>query len=79
MGALSWGLDMANFENIPVQLQGFEMENVSMLWSVFMGEVLNLIKVPWHVRLGSACSTTLSIQLHRLTSSPLPGRAGRVS
>lgn len=45
MGAMAWALDMANFENVPVQLQGFEMENVTMLWSVFMNEVLRLIKV----------------------------------
>ena len=32
---LSWALDMANFENVPVQLTGFEMENSTMLWSVF--------------------------------------------
>ena len=42
---LSWALDMANFENVPVQLTGFEMENSTMLWSVFMSEVGQNIKV----------------------------------
>ena len=46
MGAMVWALDMANFENVPVQLQEIEMEHVSMLWSVFMNEVLSLVKVP---------------------------------
>ena len=45
MGTLSWGLDMANFEGVPVRLQGFEMENVTMLWSVFIRHILNLIRV----------------------------------
>lgn len=39
------GLDMANFENVPVQLTGFEMENSTMLWSVFISEVGQNIKV----------------------------------
>ena len=42
---LSWALDMANFENVPVQLTGFEMENSTMLWSVFISEVSQNIKV----------------------------------
>ncbi|KAL3132004.1 hypothetical protein ABBQ32_14227 [Trebouxia sp. C0010 RCD-2024] len=41
---LSWALDMANFENVPVQLTGFEMENSTMLWSVFISEVGRNIK-----------------------------------
>ena len=41
---LSWALDMANFENVPVQLTGFEMENSTMLWSVFISEVGQNIK-----------------------------------
>lgn len=36
---------MANFENVPVQLTGFEMENSTMLWSVFISEVGRNIKV----------------------------------
>ena len=42
---LSWALDMANFENVPVQLTGFEMENSTMLWSVFIGQVGRNIQV----------------------------------
>jgi len=42
---LSWALDMANFENVPVQLTGFEMGNSTMLWSVFISEVGRNIKV----------------------------------
>ena len=45
MGTLSWGLDMANFEAVPVRVQGFEMENVGMLWSVFISHVVRLIQV----------------------------------
>ena len=45
MGTLSWGLDMANFEAVPVRVQGFEMENVGMLWSVFINHVVRLIQV----------------------------------
>ncbi|KAL0043201.1 hypothetical protein WJX82_003394 [Trebouxia sp. C0006] len=41
---LSWALDMANFENVLVQLTGFEMENSTMLWSVFISEVGQNIK-----------------------------------
>ncbi len=36
---------MANFENVPVQLTGFEMENSTMLWSVFISEVGQNVKV----------------------------------
>lgn len=42
---LSWALDMANFENVPVQLTGFEMQNSTMLWSVFISEVGRNVKV----------------------------------
>ncbi len=45
MGLLSWGLDLANFEGVPVRLHGFEMENISMLWSAFIAQVLRQIKV----------------------------------
>lgn len=49
MGALAWALDLANFENVPVQLHGFEKEHLFMQWSTFLAEVLNIIKVrPWH-------------------------------
>lgn len=52
---LSWALDMANFENVPVQLTGFEMENSTMLWSVFISQVLRNIqvggRVTWHCSL----------------------------
>ncbi|DBB13389.1 TPA: hypothetical protein ACH3X3_005122 [Trebouxia sp. C0006] len=41
---LSWPLDMANFENVPVQLTGFEMENSTMPWRVFVSEVGQNIK-----------------------------------
>ncbi|DBB13347.1 TPA: hypothetical protein ACH3X3_005082 [Trebouxia sp. C0006] len=41
---LSWALDMANFETVPVQLTGLEMENSTMLWSVFISEVGQNIK-----------------------------------
>ncbi len=34
-----------NFENVSVQLTGFEMENSTMLWSVFISEVGQNIKV----------------------------------
>lgn len=34
--ALSWGLDLADFEAVPIKLTGFEVENAVMLWSVFM-------------------------------------------
>lgn len=45
MSTLSWGLDMANFEAVPVRLQGFEMQDVTMLSSVFLRHVIALIKV----------------------------------
>lgn len=34
---LSWGLDLADFEGVPIRLQGFEVQDATMLWSVFMG------------------------------------------
>ena len=30
------GLDLADFEAVPIKLTGFEVENAVMLWSVFM-------------------------------------------
>ena len=42
---LSWALDMANFENVPVQLTGIEMKESTMLWSVFISGVGQNIKV----------------------------------
>lgn len=45
MGALSWGLDLANFEGVPVRLHGFEMENVSMMWSAFVAQIFRQIRV----------------------------------
>ena len=45
MGALSWGLDLANFEGVPVRLAGFEMENVQMLWSAFIAQIMRQIRV----------------------------------
>ena len=45
MSTLSWGLDMANFEAVPVRLQGFEMQDVTMLSSVFLRHIIALIKV----------------------------------
>ena len=45
MGALSWGLDLANFEGVPVRLHGFEMENVSMMWSAFVAQVFRQVRV----------------------------------
>ncbi|KAK9819963.1 hypothetical protein WJX72_004515 [[Myrmecia] bisecta] len=41
---LSWGLNMANFEAVPVKLNGFEMENVAMLWSMFIGQIVRMIQ-----------------------------------
>lgn len=58
MGALAWGLDMANFENVPVQLQGFEIANQSMLWSVFINEGVRIIKVH------ATCCTSHSLLVH---------------
>ena len=45
MGALSWGLDLANFEGVPVRLHGFEMENVSMMWSAFVAQIMRQVRV----------------------------------
>lgn len=45
MGVMSWLLDMANFEGIPVRLRGFEMQNISMLWSAFIAQIIRQIKV----------------------------------
>ncbi len=45
MGALSWGLDLANFEGVPVRLRGFEMQNISMLWSAFIAQIVRQIRV----------------------------------
>ena len=36
---------MASFENIPVTLKGFEMEDASMLWSVFVAQIGRNVKV----------------------------------
>ncbi len=36
---------MASFENIPVTLKGFEMEDASMLWSVFIAQIGRNVKV----------------------------------
>ncbi|KAK9908805.1 hypothetical protein WJX75_003140 [Coccomyxa subellipsoidea] len=44
MGVMSWLLDMANFEGIPVRLRGFEMQNISMLWSAFIAQIIRQIK-----------------------------------
>ena len=44
MGVLSWGLDLANFEGVPVELKGFEMENVAMLWSIFIRQITQVIQ-----------------------------------
>ena len=45
MGALSWGLDLANFEGVPVRLAGFEMQDVQMLWSAFVAQIMRQIRV----------------------------------
>ena len=45
MSTLSWGLDMANFEAVPVRIQGFELENVVMRSSELVQQVLSIIKV----------------------------------
>jgi hypothetical protein len=34
---LSWGLDLADFEGVPIRLQGFEVQDATMLWSSFIG------------------------------------------
>ena len=44
MGALSWGLDLATFEGVPVRLHGFEMANVAMLSSVFVGQLMRQVR-----------------------------------
>ncbi|KAK9834254.1 hypothetical protein WJX81_000411 [Elliptochloris bilobata] len=44
MGALSWGLDLATFEGVPVRLHGFEMTNVAMLSSVFVGQLMRQVR-----------------------------------
>lgn len=33
---LSLGLDLADFEGVPMALDGFETENATMLWSMFI-------------------------------------------
>jgi hypothetical protein len=38
MGLLSWGLDLA----------GFELENVQMLWSAFVAQIVRQIRVRAH-------------------------------
>ena len=60
---LSWALDMANFENVPVQLTGFEMENSTMLWSVFISEVGRNIKVCQAVMSPMALSVSIQASL----------------
>lgn len=45
MSSLSWGLDMANFEAVPVRIQGFELENIVMRTSELIQQILNIIKV----------------------------------
>lgn len=45
MGMASWALQLANFEGIPVRLRGFEMQNISMLWSAFIAQIIRQIKV----------------------------------
>ncbi len=44
-GALSWGLNLASFEGVPIQLTGFEMEHIQMLRSVFLKHIIGLIQV----------------------------------
>lgn len=34
---LSWGLDLADFEGVPIRLTGFEVQDATMLWSRFIG------------------------------------------
>ena len=66
---LSWALDMANFENVPVQLTGFEMENSTMLWSVFISEVGQNIKVRNHCACLPDITTSTSLSAQKLGSS----------
>ena len=65
MGALSWGLDLANFEGVPVCLHGFEMENVSMMWSAFIAQVFRQVRVslaaPCELRRAERCSPCTSL------------------
>ncbi len=63
MGALSWGLDLANFEGVPVRLHGFEMENVSMMWSAFVAQIFR------QVRVGLLCLCSCVRKLLRLITS----------
>lgn len=42
---LSWGLDLADFEGVPIRLTGFEVHDATMLWSVFIG--CGLCSPPW--------------------------------
>jgi hypothetical protein len=46
LGMLAWLLDMANFENVPVRLHGFEMKDSKMFFSVFTRNVFKEIQVP---------------------------------
>ena len=46
---------MASFENIPVTLKGFEMEDASMLWSVFVAQIGRNVKVGCRPEEPSAC------------------------
>lgn len=65
MGALSWGLDLANFEGVPVRLHGFEMENVSMMWSAFVAQVFRQVRVS----LAASCEAEqrrVMVALHEL-------------
>lgn len=45
MSTLAWGLDMANFEAVPVRIQGFELEDVAMLSSALIQQILSIVKV----------------------------------
>lgn len=67
MGALSWGLDLANFEGVPVRLRGFEMENISMLWSAFIAQIMRQIRVTPHSFL--CTSTAIPLSCHGLSST----------
>eukprot|EP00884_Botryococcus_braunii_P010316 jgi/Botrbrau1/19286/Bobra.0073s0029.1 len=44
LGMLAWLLDMANFENVPVRLHGFEMKDSNMFWSVFTTSIFKEIQ-----------------------------------
>lgn len=67
MGALSWGLDLANFEGVPVRLHGFEMENVSMLWSAFVAQIFR------QVRVRSCCKTVCQCPMWKASGLAPPG------